>query len=299
MTTDPVEAVIAAYLKHLEHAAPEPSLEHLTPEERGRAEELIALMLEGRGIDVYRSRPSLDTLLVGTEFVDWLSPAETEGLSIDAIRADVVGSLGSASEPIADGAARHEGVRSDAIIRFQTLRLRLQFRDDIAIAADLARVDPRAAAGPIFGRFPETPAVVLVIGDDGFSSVAIDPYDTEEFIGAPDGQTYPPRITRPVLPLHDTLRRLVDELIPDLTIDDIGDDNRVPVHLGSISEAECAKAQNAVVAEGEKARTDAKKETWPTLDAQQLLVTFCETAAAGVLTEAELDARIAAAAAAA
>jgi hypothetical protein len=299
MTIDPVEAVIAAYLEHLEHGGPEPSLEQLTEEDRRRAEDLIALMLEGRGIDVYRSRPSLDMLLAGTEFEDWLSPPATEGLSIDSIRADVVGSLGSASEPIVDGAAQHEGIRSDAIVRFQTLRLRLQFRDDIATGAGLARVDPRAAAGPIFGRFADTPAVVLVIGDDGFSSVTIDPYDTEEFIGTPDGQTYPPRITRPVLPLQDTLRRLVDELTPDLTIDDIDNGNHVRVDLADIIKTECVKARAAVVTEGKKARTGAKKETWPNFDELPLLVSFCETASAGELAEAELSQRIAAAAAAA
>ncbi len=146
-------------------------------------------------------------------------------------------------------------------------------------AAELSRVDPRSAAGPIFGRFADTLAVVLVIGDDGFSSVAIDPYDTEEFIGTPDGQTYPPHITRPVLPLQDTLRRLVEELTPDLTIDDVDNRNHVSVDLVHIIETECAKAQVAVVTEGKKVRTDAKKETWPNFDQLPLLVSLCEEAA--------------------
>lgn len=298
MPNDPVEAVILAYLEHLEDGGPKPSLDQLGEDDRRRAEQMIELMLEGRGIDVYRSRPSLDALLAGTEFEDLLTPPESAGLGIDAIRADVVESLGSASEPIADGAAEREGIRCDAIVRFQSLRLRLQFRDDIATAAGLARVDPRAAAGPIFGRFPETPAVVLVIGDTGFSSVPIDPYDTEDIIGAPDGEIYPPRITRPVLPLYDTLRMLVDELIPDLAVDDLTD-GRVPVDRDAIIRAECEKAAAAVVAEGAKARTDAKKETWSAFDEYELLASICAAATTEELTEDELDARIAAAATAA
>jgi hypothetical protein len=66
--SDPVEAVITAYLDHLEHGVPEPSLQHLSDDDRQRAVELIDLMREGRGIDVYRPRPSLDALLAGTEF---------------------------------------------------------------------------------------------------------------------------------------------------------------------------------------------------------------------------------------
>ena len=73
MENDPVEAVIAAYLDHLESDAPQPSLDHLAEEDRQRAQELITLMLDGRGIDIYRSAPSLDMLLAGTEFEDWLT----------------------------------------------------------------------------------------------------------------------------------------------------------------------------------------------------------------------------------
>lgn len=128
MTNDPVEAVIAAFLDHLEHGGSEPSLDHLAEDDRVRAEQLIELMRDGRGIDVYRSRPSLDRLLAGTEFEDWLTPPATDGLSIEAIRDDVVTSLGSLSTPIADGAAQNEGIRSDAVIRFGSLRIRVQFR---------------------------------------------------------------------------------------------------------------------------------------------------------------------------
>lgn len=291
MATDPIEAVIAAYLDHLENGGPVPSFDDLSEEDRRTAQELIDLMREGRGIDVYRSRPSLDSLLAGTEFEGWLDAPHTEGLSIDAVRPEVISALGSASSPVADGTAQNEGIRSDALTQFQTLHIRLQFRDDITTPADLARVDPRVAAGAVFGRFPETVALVLIIGDQEFSSVAIDPFDTEPFIGTPDGQTYPPRITRPVLPLHDTLRRVVDELAPDLAIDELAADHQ-PVELPDIIRAECASACAAIVAEGKKSRTAAKKETWSVFDERAFLVSLTHDASADDLTEADIDERI-------
>jgi hypothetical protein len=298
MANDPVDAAIAAYMNYLENDGPEPSLDHLTDEQRREALELISVIEDARGVDFYRSPPPLDAVLTGSELGHQISPPLTVGLSIDAIRVDVVGSLGSAAEPIIDAAAQAEGIRSDAVVRFGALRIRIQFRDDVPTVSDLGRIDPRAVAGPIFGRFPETAAVVVIIGDDDRSGVAIDPYDTEEFIGTPDGETYPPRITRPVLPLYDTLRSLVDELAPDLAVGG-GEDHHEPVDLAEIAEEECADAQAAVVTEGRRARTDAKKETWGAFDELPLLVSFCQSAAAGHLSEVELDERITAAAAAA
>lgn len=297
MTHDPVDEVIQAYLDYLEKGAPEPSLDHLTADQRQLAEDLINSLRAGRGINPYQSRPSFRALVAGTEFETALAPPVNVGLTVDTIRTDVVSSLGSASDPIVDGAAQNEGIRSDAVIRYGTLRIRVQFRDDIATPAGLALLDPRAAAGPVFGRFPETPAIVLVIGDEELSSVAIDPFDTEEFIGTPDGHQYPPRITRPVLPLFDALRRLIDELAPDLTVDDF-DSDHPSIELAEIINAECAAACAAVINEGKKARTDAKKETWPVFDEHTLLTALTEAAAAGNLTQADLDERITSAAAA-
>ena len=291
MANDPVEAVITAYLDHLEHGAPEPSLEHLDEDDRQRAIELIELMRDGRGIDVYRSRPSLDALLSGTEFEGWLNAADTDGLTVDVIRADVVSSLGSASSPIADGTAENEGVRSDALVRFGALHFRLQFRDDLHSPRDLDLIDPRVAAGPIFGRFPETAAVIPVIGDDELSSVGIDIFDTEDFIGSPDGQVHAARITRPVLPLFDTLRLLADELAPDLSAADM-DSDRTTVDVAEIIEAECANACASIVAEGRKSRTEAKKEEWLHFDQRALLMSIAHDAATDRLDDDDLANRI-------
>lgn len=297
MTEDRVDAAIAAFLDHLEHGTPEPSLDHLTGDELAEASEVIALMKDARGVDYNRSRPSLDAILAGTELESHLGVRLTAGLSIDAIRPDIVSSLGSSSEPIADGAAENEGIRSDAVVRFGSLRIRIQFRDDITTTIGLSEVDPRAAAAAVFGRFPETAAVVLVIGDQEFSSVSIGPFDVDDFIGTPDGQVHHPRILRPVLSLVDTLRRLVDELAPDLTGDN-GIDGHEAIDVHEVIRSECDSACAAVVAEGKKARTEAKVDVWSNFDAAALLTSLLEDASTRELDEAELDARLSPAAAA-
>lgn len=297
MTNDPVDAAIEEFLEHLESNAPVPDLSHLSEEDRDRADEIIRLLREGRGIDAYRSRPSLDTLLAGTEFESWLDPPATRGLGLDSIRVEVVHALGAASEPMLDSAAENEGVRSNAVCRYGPLRIRFQFRDDVASAAELALVNPREAVGAVHGRFSETAATVLVLGDPELSSVAIDPYDTEEVIGSPDGEVHPPRITRPVLPLLDTLRRLVEELAPDLSVDDSAYDHET-LDLADIIEAETSDVCAAIIAEGRKSRTEAKKVEWPAFDGHGFLVALAGAATAHGLTEAELSERIAAAVAA-
>jgi hypothetical protein len=291
MAENPVDAVIAAFLDRLENGGPEPSLDHLTEEERTEAIELIDLMKDARGVDFYRSRPSLETVLAGTEFEHHLASRDAGGLNIDAIRTDVLSSLGSGAELIVDGAAQNEGIQSDAVLRFASLRIRIQFRDDISTAAGLSQVDPRAAAGPVFGRFPDTAAVVLVIGNQELSSVAIGPFDIDDFIGAPDGQVHQRRIPQSALSLHDTLRRAVDELAPDLNGDDAMNGHEV-VEPEDIIRAECATVCAVVVAEGRKARTQAKKEIWSNFNETALLASLIKDAASEGLSETDIDARL-------
>ncbi len=291
MTEDRVDASIAAFLDHLEHGTPEPSLDHLTGDELAEASEVIALMKDARGIDYNRSRPSLDAILAGSELESHLGARITAGFSIGAIRHDVVNSLGSSSEPIQDGAAENEGIRSDAVVRLGSLRIRIQFRDDITTTTGLSEVDPRTAAGTIFGRFPETAAVVLVIGDQEFSSVAIGPFDVDDFIGTPDGQVHHPRILRPVLSMFDTLRRLAEELAPDL-MGEYGLDSHESIDVQGVIRSECDSACAAVVAEGKKARTEAKVDAWSNFDAAALLTSLLEDASTRELEETELDARL-------
>jgi hypothetical protein len=72
---DVVDAFLAAFSEHLEHATPRPTLDHLDADDRQHAEQLMRLMETGRRIDPSASAPSLEALLAGTEFADALAPA--------------------------------------------------------------------------------------------------------------------------------------------------------------------------------------------------------------------------------
>ena len=137
----------------------------------------------------------------------------------------------------------------------------MQFRDDISTPTKLANVDPQAAAGPIYGRFRDTAGVILVLGDPELSSVPIGPFDTDNYIGAPDGLLHAPRITRPVLPLFDTLRAYVDEVAPDLAAD-VDPIAPSAIDVPAITHSAAIAASDAVIAEGKRSRTEAKKDTW-------------------------------------
>jgi hypothetical protein len=291
MNDDAMDALIAAFQDHLENGGPEPTLHHLGDEEKREALELIRMMKDARGIDFNRSLPSLDSLLSDIEVGVGVDDLSGPSLTLDAIRGHVVSALGLSAEPIADGAAENEGIRSEALVRCGSLRIRIQFRPDLTHTSELEDVDPRVAAGAIFGRLSDTAAVVLVMDDQDFSSVAIGPFDVDDYIGTPDGQTHQPRIVRPVLGLVDTLRSLVEELAPDLAGDEaISDVDTVDVQ--GIIRAESVAACDAIVAEGKKSRTEAKIDTWSKFDAVTVLTRILEDAAAGKLTEAELDARL-------
>ncbi len=291
MNDDAMDAVIAAFQDHLENGSPEPSLHDLNDDEKREALQLFGIMNDARGIDFNRSVPSLDLSLSDLQVDAGERDSSAPNLSLDAIRGHVLSALGPSSEPIADRAAESDGIGSDALVRCGGLRIRIQLRPDFTHSADLEDVDPRVAAGPIFGRLPDTAAVVLVMGDQGFSSVAIGPFDVDDYIGTPDGRTHRPRVVRPVLRLFDTLRSLVEELAPDLTGDEAITDVET-VDLQAIIKSESASACAAVVAEGKKARTEAKADTWSKFDAYPVLVRILEDAAAGKLSDAELEGRL-------
>ena len=60
---DPVDELLDAYFDYLEGVGEEPSLDHLTGEQRAEAEQLIASLKAAQGIDPEASRPSLAALM--------------------------------------------------------------------------------------------------------------------------------------------------------------------------------------------------------------------------------------------
>jgi len=72
---DLVDAAVAAYLDFLEGVGPCPTLEDLPDADRREAEQLLAVMTAGRGVDPRASTPSVEELLAGTELESLLTPA--------------------------------------------------------------------------------------------------------------------------------------------------------------------------------------------------------------------------------
>jgi len=71
---DPVDAVILAFLDHLEGVAGRPTLDHLSDADRGRAQLILDGLVTARGMDPRASRPSVESLVSDTPLAA-LAPA--------------------------------------------------------------------------------------------------------------------------------------------------------------------------------------------------------------------------------
>lgn len=264
---DRIDAVIEAFLDHLDGSGEMPSLDDLDTQERARAEELIASLRAGRGIDPYASRPSLENLLAGTLLEPALQQAErtpSSGIDLfDEVRSQLTLYTPFHVDVWHDAAATSIGIPSDFVALIGAQRLRIQIRSDMVEASELARLDPVAVAGPVYGAFPDTAGVIVVYADEELSSVAIDPFDTEFCIEAPGGTIERPITHRPVLPLGDTVRAYLDELAPalDATID-AGVSFAGELDVAVIARESGRRAVESIVDDAARAKIDAKQLSW-------------------------------------
>lgn len=307
---DRVDAVVEAFLEHLEGLSEAPALDDLDADERARAEALIGSLEAGRGIDPYASRPSLEQLLADT-------PLET---ALDASRFSAerqrAGGRGTADDMLGrireqltlfapfhvdiwpDDAAAAVGVDSDFVALVSAQRLRIQVLADVDGSLALASLDPSAVAGPLFGAFPDTAGVIVVYPDDELSSVAIDPFDTEHVIETPTGTVAPPSTHRPVMPLVDTVRAYLEEIAPALeTTARLDALPAAEVDSAGIARAAAIRAVERVILDGRRARIDAKQVTWsdlgePEIDAISDLVLDAIAGLDSATLESRIDALV-------
>ena len=295
---DRVDAVVEAFIDHLEGLGEAPVLDDLDPGERARAEALISSLEAGRGIDPYASRPSLEQLLAGTPLEAALDASRLgTGGEGERERAGGRGSGGEGEHERAggrgpepgddllgrirdqltlyapfhidiwpDNAAAAIGINSDFVALVSAQRLRIQIRNDVDAPSSLAALDPAAVAGPLYGAFPDTAGVIVVYPNDELSSVAIDPFDTEHCIETPAGIVARPATHRPVLPLADTVRAYLDEIAPVLdptvSLDAMRADEVDPA---IIARDAASRAVERVVLDGRRAKINAKRVTWSRL----------------------------------
>lgn len=294
---DRVDAVVEAFIDHLEGLGEAPALDDLDVEERARAEALIGSLEAGRGIDPYASRPSLEQLLAGT-------PLETalEAHDVDP-RDDLLHRIRDRLTLYApfhvdvwpDNAAAAIGIGSDFVALVSAQRLRIQIRSDVE-PSRLASLDPAAVAGPLYGAFPDTAGVIVVHPGDELSSIAVDPFDTEPYIQTPAGTVARPVMHRPIMPLEDTVRAYLDEIAPALdTTVDLAAMRADDVDPAAVARDAARRAVEHIVQDGRRAKIDAKRATWsdigePEIDAIGELVLDAMTGLDHATLESRVDA---------
>ncbi len=208
---DRVDAVIQAFLDHLEGTAERPSLDHLTNMERREAEALMASLEAARGIDPHASRPSIERLLAGTRFEELLHPdhrASSVAVDVETVR-DVLASV--------DGRARVETDRAgeDPTVVYFFLDLRARFMTVNADGSEPFVTDAvRSKVETIFGTDPDTTRVgVVAAGSDELITQILAAHDLGQTVTAPSGSSHIQ--WEPLLPLAMAVRRMLEQCAPE------------------------------------------------------------------------------------
>lgn len=290
-----VEAVIQQYLRHLDGEGEMPSLDHLSSEDRERAQELMDSLQVARGMEPEASRPSLEQLLVDTKYFESLSPSHpvSEGVSIDELREHLASLQRGPIRVEVDELAQSAGVRSNYLIFVAGHRLRIQVRDELSGSDALRSPDAVVMASPVFGRFHDTAGVVVLVPDEDLSSVVIDPFDSEYCIETPTGKLKGPRVPRPVLPIADAILSFLDEIapvfeaIPRLDFDSAAGPS---FDAGTIAR----HAISVLVDNGRRARIAAKKAAWGALGEREAdaIADLIIAASRGEADDATVDDRL-------
>ena len=246
---DRVDAVIQAFLDHLEGAAERPNLDQLTDEERREAEALMASLEAAQGIDPSASRPSIERLLAGTPFEEILHAhdrASAGALDIETVR-DVLVAV--------DGRARVEIDHANQHAVYSFLDLRARF-----VMVDLDGSEPfvtdaaRSTVDAIFHTDPETTRVGIVAAGSLITQM-LAAHDLGRTITTPNGSSHIQ--WEPPLPLSLAVRRMLEQCAPEWDRFDFDPASGEPVDIASIA-AELARrliAQEAARRyQGEKAR---------------------------------------------
>lgn len=188
---DPVEEFLDAYFDYLEGIAEEPSMALLTGEQRDEADQLVASLRAGRGIDPEASRPSVAALLASGR----AAPVSTQGTLQRSLENGL--RAGHEASVARDAAAEAAGFASSLVVRVGGLRVRV-IVEDVEADIDAAYGNRVRDIAALFGAFPDTNAVLLAKAGEVPSGVIVDRDDVVTAIETPSGLPRPPRISRPV-----------------------------------------------------------------------------------------------------
>jgi hypothetical protein len=283
---DPVDELLDAYFDYLEGVGEEPSLDHLTSEQRAEAEQLISSLKAAQGMDPEASRPSLAALMARAN-------ARQNAISVESLGANIQTALRRSADPRArvasDVAAQAAGLASALVIYARGLRIRVLVVDEGAdIDAAYAASVPSIAA--VFGAFPDSNAVLVTNVDPIPIGVIVDRDDVVTAIETPSGRAQSPRISRPVLYSPDACAHYVTETIPAFEPFE-----HLASHHAAMSSADvvdvdhiAAGAIEEIATSGARARLAAKKDSWASLGGPEaaLIATALRRALAGEFDEA-------------
>lgn len=269
MTTsdERVTAAIEAYLVFRSGGGQEPSFDDLSEEERREVEETIDVLRAAEGLEPSLSRPSLEHLLVNSEFADVFQhqQGDSEAGGFVERLATELGEMESTSfdPPVSDSSRGHVS----CTVRSRGHRVCVLVLTDcsswdevqVEIALDLA--------GERLGRSPDLAAVLIAVNDDALSAAAIDVQDTVMCIDAPTGEMEGPMIRRSPLPLRQAIQSFFNEVAPAFDSIDVAIDGRSRISEAAEIIRRCARrAVDQIIQDGNRARVPAKKTAWSSFD---------------------------------
>jgi len=263
---DPIEELLDAYFDYLEGIGEEPSLEHLSDEQRGEAEQLIASLKAAQGIDPEASRPSVAALVARAAARQEAVSAATLGA---ALQATLQREVDPRAQVVVDVAAQAAGLASTLVAHVRGLRIRVLVEGDgtDVDAAYAARV-PAVAA--VFGAFRDTNAVLLTTLGDTPAGAIVDRDDIVTAIETPSGRARPPRISRPVMDPAEACVHYILEVMPAFEPFDYVASQRGATSVEALDVDQLvASAVQEVVLSGARARLTAKKAAWTNIGARE------------------------------
>jgi hypothetical protein len=202
---DPVDAVILAFLDHLEGLGPRPTLDHLAAADRVRAAAHLDGIAAARGLDPYRSRATVEALLADTPLAPLL-PA----LGVSAVADVDPRTLWTVLSEV-DSRARVEIDGSDVVFAYLDLRARFLL---VPAATPVIDENVRAAVRRRFDADPDTSRVgVVAAGSGELLTQLLAADEVGDSITTPRGE---PHVRwEPVLPLALAARRMLEQSAPE------------------------------------------------------------------------------------
>ncbi len=249
--TDPVDDVMLAFLDYLEGAAERPTLDHLTEQDRERAQRLMNSLQAGRGIDPHASRPSVEALLAGAGLTTLLDPANN--VTAGAVDLTTVRDVLSAIDERAQVDIESHGVHGGMVV-YTYLDLRARF---LLIDTDTpaASSDIRALVETLFDADPDTVRVGLVARNDELVTQLLSADDLGATITTPLGQRH--THWQSPLPLALAVRRMLEHSAPEWDQFDFDQTLSDPLDITAIAAAAARgviERQAARAYRGDKAR---------------------------------------------